>query len=198
GGWSFLGGTGSSRHWHRRAIEVGLVLLLAAVLWPRSRAVALGALRARPELFLLAGALWAALLHHAFQSRIAYGVATTGPWYAVVVLPVLMLAVLLGAWALRRPLAIVHGGVFCGVWSVAHYKSVIETLVPHQTGVEGLGAGLAQIAPHHVFLHFTGPTAIALEYGLLAVLFGVVVFRARAGMRGAAAVFRGNATPGRA
>ena len=45
--------------------------------------------------------------------------------------------------------------------------------------VEGLAEGLARIAPHHAFLHFTGPGVIGLEFALLALLFGVVVFRAR-------------------
>jgi hypothetical protein len=179
GGWSFLGGTGSSPRWNRRAIQIGLALLVLALLWPRSRRAELGALRARPELWLLMGALWVALIHHAFQSRLAFGVPTTNAWYAILVLPVLMLTVLLGAWSLYRPLAIVHAAVFCGVWSVAHYKSVIETMIPHQTKVEGLAEGLARIAPHHAFLHFTGPGVIGLEFALLALLFGVVVFRAR-------------------
>jgi hypothetical protein len=179
GGWSFLGGTGSSSKWNRRAIQIGLGLLVLALLWRRSRRTELVALRARPELWLLMGALWAAILHHTFQSRLAFGLPMTNAWYAILVLPVLMLTVLLGAWSLYRPLAIVHAAVFCGVWSIAHYKSVIETMIPHQTGVEGLAEGLARIAPHHAFLHFTGPGVIGLEFALLALLFGVVVFRAR-------------------
>lgn len=179
GGWSFLDGTGRLLKWNRRTIRIGLELLVAAFIWPRSRRKVLDAFRARPELWLFMGALWAALLHHSFQSQLAIGLPTTNAWYAIRVLPVLVLTVLLGAWSLYRPLAILHGAVLCGVWSIAHYKSVIETMVPHQTKITGLAEGLAHIAPHHAFLHFTGSVVIGIEYGLTALLLGIVVFRAR-------------------
>jgi len=179
GGWSWEGGTGSFATFHLGLLELCAGLIVVALLFRASRRRWLSVLGTRPELFAFLVVFWIALLYHAVHSTLAYGEPTTNAWYAVLVLPVLVLVLLSGAYALDWRVAAGVGAAFCGVWSCAHYKSVVDKMLTVQTHQSSLAEGLAVLEPHHAFLHFTGPGVIALEYALLALLLGCVVGGAR-------------------
>lgn len=177
-GWSFLDTAGSLRKWHGQLVLLGFLFWALALVFRRSRDRLLGAIRRRPEVFLLLPALWAALLYHAFQSRLAFGVVTTNSWYAILVMPVLVMILIMGAWALWVRAATVMGLLFTIVWSLAHYRSVYGSMIPHQTNTLDLAEGLERIAVHHSVLQFTGRGALALELGLMGIMASVVVLAA--------------------
>jgi len=183
GGWSFQQGTGSFKMIHRRLIQLSVGLILLALVLRSSRQRLRSLLGARPELFAFLVVFWIALLYHAVQTTLAYGTPTTNAWYAVLVLPMFVLALLSGACALHWRVALGMGAAFCLVWSAAHYKSAIEKMLSVQTHQASLSEGLAVLAKHHAFLHLAGPGVIALEHGLLALLMVVVLVDARSAAR---------------
>jgi hypothetical protein len=179
GGWSFEQGTGSFKMFHRRLLQLCVALIVVALLFRSSRKRLLSLIGTRPELFAFLVVFWIALLYHAAHSALAHGTPTTNAWYAVLALPVFVLALLSGAYSVHRRIALGIGAAFCVVWSFAHYKSALEKMVSVQTHQASLAQGLAVLERHHAFLHFAGPGVIALEYGLLALSLGVVLVQAR-------------------
>lgn len=118
GGWSFVGGSIPVRPLYTAAAIAGLLgWAWRAVCVARTRRLHRldpGVSGASPRIFdspvtpmaclLLCASITAALGYHAVQSRLAWGQATTGPWYASAGLPWFLALLIAGAmsWPSRR------------------------------------------------------------------------------------------------
>lgn len=174
GGWSQL----QSPAWQNFAFKIGLTgcaLLLGLALVRRdNRARALALAANAPELPLLWGACAAALLFHALHSTLAWGFPTSGPWYAMLALPVLFL------WLLAGPALIGRGAgaqallFLCLLFNVGALTGTYGSLLPQEAGTTDFAAATARLTAHHALVPLDPSLALALEGVLLVVGLGLL------------------------
>jgi hypothetical protein len=87
------------------------------------------------------GGYFAALLYHAVQSSLAWGVTTTGPWYAAPALPWFLLLIGVGArgWPRLASVGLVAALVFLGL-TAEHVSRWYQLLPVYSGGAEGFEA----------------------------------------------------------
>jgi hypothetical protein len=149
GGWSAL----TSPDWLNMSFKLGLecclVGLAAALVRRHRRAMAWRFLANAPELPLLLAASFLALLYHALHSKLAWGVCSTNPWYAMVSQPVFFLLLCLGPALLDRRIAWLCLLILTFVFNAAYLDGTYNVLLTQETGNASLYDALKIAVTHH-------------------------------------------------
>lgn len=202
GNWSWVLPIADIATYHRYCVElasVGLVLAAATYLGRRGldrfgiklgREVYTVDSFATPLLCIgvLAG-FFAALVYHALQSAMAWGITTTGPWYAAPAIPWLCLLIGVGAMGWTRFAAVGFVSMVVGLSIVAEQTMWwIQMPIVYSGGRTGLEA-LQRISTLQPWYLSTVTAAVALVVSL--GLFVMVVFTIALAGEAAAATAEG-------
>lgn len=175
GGWSNL----QSPDWQNLGFKTalvgcGLALGLALFLRQARRQVIDLAGRA-PELPLLWLGCAAALLFHALHSSLAWGFPTTGPWYGMLSLPVLLAGLLLGPALLGRFAGAQAFLLLALLFNWGAMEGTYGALLVQETATADLAQAAAVAAAHHALLPVDGGWTVAAQWLLTVVGIGLAL-----------------------
>jgi len=166
-GWSNLVSPRWINQGYRNWLTLCALLLLAALARKNGRELAGRVLSGSPELPLLLAAGVMALLFHAAQSTLCWGVPTTGPWYGMIFLPVLFFMLLAGPALLGRTTAATFVLFLAFLGNCAFLDGTYGALLTQETGTQDFFAALNIAGGHHALFHFDHYTLFVVELGLL-------------------------------